>query len=195
MLSYDICLSSTDFEISTPPLNEFLIDGDRIIKWGQTESYSVLTDSGINIDSIIWTFMNTKINAQTAQISLNISTRLCANIFYNNDCEGFVCIDVRVLGANVYIPNVFSKNPDSPNRIFTVFTNDEGSFIRSFQIYDRWGNLVFDKANQDINSPEIQWDGSFQGEQLSQGVYVYVIEILFTNGEERRIVGDVTLID
>jgi gliding motility-associated-like protein len=50
---------------------------------------------------------------------------------------------------------------------------DEG--IYSFQIYNRWGQLVFE-----TNDPEVGWDGQQFGREVDEGIYTYVVRF-FTN--------------
>ncbi|MEP7196484.1 MAG: gliding motility-associated C-terminal domain-containing protein [Saprospiraceae bacterium] len=67
--------------------------------------------------------------------------------------------------ANFYLPNVFSPNGDQVNDVFPgpQFTADF-----EIEIYDRWGSLVFKSTN-------IHWTGSFKNQNVSPGVYAYII--------------------
>lgn len=66
----------------------------------------------------------------------------------------------------VFIPNAFSPNGDGLNDYFKPVTAGLNSYI--FQIYDRWGQLVYE------DSPESKgWDGTFRGKPIEEGVYVY----------------------
>jgi hypothetical protein len=49
------------------------------------------------------------------------------------------------------------------------------------RIYDRWGNKMYEGQ---------EWDGS----EEQSGVYAYIINFQFKNGDSKMIVGDVTLI-
>jgi gliding motility-associated-like protein len=69
-----------------------------------------------------------------------------------------------------YVPNVFSPNNDGENDFFEVFSTDMADL--QLQIYDRWGNLVFE--TRDING---RWDGTSQDKMLSAGVYVWVAKV------------------
>ncbi|MEP7196482.1 MAG: gliding motility-associated C-terminal domain-containing protein [Saprospiraceae bacterium] len=67
--------------------------------------------------------------------------------------------------ANFYLPNVFSPNGDQVNDVFPgpQFTADF-----EIEIYDRWGSQVFKSTN-------IHWTGSFKNQNVSPGVYSYII--------------------
>lgn len=69
---------------------------------------------------------------------------------------------------SIYIPNAFTPNGDGVNDAFFV----KGEGIRNFHlyIYNRWGEVVFETTN-----PKQQWDGSYAGNPVEQGVYVYQV--------------------
>jgi len=73
-------------------------------------------------------------------------------------------------GAKLDIPNVFSPNGDQINDYFEV--NTDGTTIYEFSVFTRIGTRIYHSL-----SPRIFWDGkSLDGNELSEGVYYYVIE-------------------
>ena len=66
--------------------------------------------------------------------------------------------------------------------------------MRSMQIYDRWGELLFENLNFLPNDEFFGWEGRAKGEDVNPGVYVYVIEVEYINGETEVFAGDVTVI-
>jgi gliding motility-associated-like protein len=86
----------------------------------------------------------------------------------------------------VQIPNAFTPNGDNTNDIFEAF--GKNFRILSFQIYARWGELVFEG---DATKPA--WDGLYKGKPAPQDVYVYVLKYNALGKEETK-KGDVTLI-
>ena len=93
-----------------------------------------------------------------------------------------------------YIPNVFNPNSQVGNNSFRMYTNS--GFIESVDmlVYDRWGNLVFELRNCPITE-ECGWDGSFRGEPMAQGVYVYQIVVRTIRGDEIISRGEVLLLN
>jgi gliding motility-associated-like protein len=72
----------------------------------------------------------------------------------------------------IFIPTAFSPNRDGLNEIF----KPEGmSYVNEYklEIFNRWGELLF-KTN-DINQG---WDGTYLGQPVFEGVYVYKISIM-----------------
>lgn len=68
-------------------------------------------------------------------------------------------------GQNYFIPNAFTPNNDGLNDNFYV-QMQPGVTVLSFQVFDRWGELVHDGA--------YPWDGTYKGQPAPQGVYVYL---------------------
>ena len=60
----------------------------------------------------------------------------------------------------------------------------------AMRIYNRWGQVVFETYS--VNGKG--WDGCFNNNILSQGVYIYRIEARFQKGGTLYYEGNVTLI-
>jgi gliding motility-associated-like protein len=93
------------------------------------------------------------------------------------DCEDFeVTGRVRVDGADggirMFVPNVFSPNRDGINDVFQPTFSKPGAIeTYRLQIFDRWGNLMFESQD-----PAVGWDGQSNDKVLNPGVYVWRIE-------------------
>lgn len=94
----------------------------------------------------------------------------------------------------VYIPNVFSPNGDFVNDFFNLYDNGAVARITRFEVYDRWGELVYNGQNVEPSAIDQGWDGTFNGEPALPGVYVYFIEWENKSGSNEAASGDVTLI-
>jgi gliding motility-associated-like protein len=90
----------------------------------------------------------------------------------------------------VYVPTAFSPSSNvTENR--TVYPY--GVFINSndymFQIYNRWGDLLFNSTT--INEA---WDGMVEGKEAPQGVYTYLVRFTTSEGLQYEKRGTITLI-
>jgi len=95
----------------------------------------------------------------------------------------------------IYVANVFSPNEDGNNDILGVSAKPGAvTNILYFRIYDRWGNEVYELQNFLPNNPTIGWDGTFNGEPMNPGVFVWSAEIEFIDGERILYKGDVTVV-
>ena len=88
----------------------------------------------------------------------------------------------------LYAPNAFSPDSDGINDFFKVY----GQGILDFQIeiFSRWGQMVY--KSDDLSKG---WNGTFNGENLPTGSYVYKIKTIKNgNGEELVKTGTVALV-
>ncbi|MEX2371410.1 MAG: gliding motility-associated C-terminal domain-containing protein [Bacteroidales bacterium] len=81
-----------------------------------------------------------------------------------------ICLDEC---SNYILPNVFSPNNDQMNDLFIP---NRTAYVErvDFQVYNRWGILVFQTEDPDLN-----WDGKITGTNkvVSPGVYYYICEV------------------
>ena len=72
----------------------------------------------------------------------------------------------------MYVPNVFSPNQDGINDIFKPSFSNIGDISGyQFQIFDRWGSLLFETRD-----PTVGWNGRAKERVLNPGVYVWRME-------------------
>ena len=95
----------------------------------------------------------------------------------------------------VYIPSAFSPDNDGINDIFQIFARPGiVENIHTFQIFDRWGNLLFEQTDFLPNNPSFGWDGIFRGKLMNNAVFAWYAQIEFIDGETELFEGDVTLL-
>lgn len=110
-------------------------------------------------------------------------------------CYDSVSFEVKVNDdIRVFIPNAFSPNEDGKNDILNIYSPGDVAQVKSFRIFDRWGEMVFEQTNFPPNHPAYGWDGRFAGELLNTGVFLYAAELLMIDGRVEIVTGDVTLI-
>jgi gliding motility-associated-like protein len=89
------------------------------------------------------------------------------------------------------IPNAFSPNGDGINDYFLprpLLARGLVSFTMT--IYNRWGQVIFESGNTEGRG----WDGKLNGLEQPEGVYVYLIEATFKDGQMEKHQGNVTLL-
>lgn len=100
--------------------------------------------------------------------------------------------------VNVYtpvrLPNAFTPNGDGRNDVFYVLGGPEGSVIKGFNIYDRWGQEVFRVHDGTPGDPAFGWDGRYGGKPAPAGVYVYEVVMSYPGGGMQRYQGTVVLV-
>ena len=93
----------------------------------------------------------------------------------------------------VFIPNTFTPNGDGQNDYF--FPRGKGiDRMSSFRIFNRWGEVVYEKANFNANDASSGWDGTFKGKKLNPDVFVYTIDIMCENNTILNYKGNIALI-
>ena len=103
------------------------------------------------------------------------------------------CQTLEFIPVNIFIPDIFSPNDDGINDVFHVHANSQITEVSILRIFDRWGNIIFEKLNCAPNEPNKGWDGTFSGKEMNAGVYLYWIELETSRGRE-IVTGDLTLI-
>ena len=86
-----------------------------------------------------------------------------------SELSNIVCVDNCPLYK---LPNAFTPNGDGANDLFVPFPY---RFVERIElsIFNRWGQLVFE-----TNEPDINWDGTgLTGKDLPDGVYHYVCKV------------------
>jgi len=95
----------------------------------------------------------------------------------------------------LYQPTAFMPSASNPANSTFYVTPTTSATINRFEmnIYSRWGTLVY--SSNDING---SWDGKINGVDAPSGVYVYAIEVNYTDDFDPNrtdiIQGDVTLV-
>ncbi len=101
---------------------------------------------------------------------------------------------LQELDYEIFIPTVFSPNGDGINDVVMIYSNSQVQNIRLLRFFSRWGELVSERSNFSPNDPRYGWDGSKSGKKLNPGVYSWVAEVEFVDGNVELFSGGVTLI-
>lgn len=155
------------------------------------------------IDTIIWTpndglyFKdNTILSLLNPGAKPFKPTEYKVTLISTDGCEASDRILIRVDNEpRVYIPNIFTPDAEDSNNNLVYIFSDDAQVVRvnSFQIYDRWGTLVYRAQNFLPNDPAQGWDGTVDGKKLDPAVFVYYADILLIDGRRLLFKGDVTL--
>ncbi len=133
-----------------------------------------VSDESVNAETCVWS-----INDSTIQFSGTGSLTFDAAGIYNlqaicstaEGCADTVSREIKVKDdeLDIEIPNVFTPgNGDALNDLFQVKHNAVKTFTA--QIFNRWGKLLYTWAD-----PNTGWDGTFNGEKITDGTYFYTI--------------------
>lgn len=156
-----------------------------------------LNASGTNISHYTWAPSNSlSCNTCSSPVAKpTATTTYIVEVSSDFGCKAWDSVIIKVLcdQSQLFIPNTFSPNGDGNNDVF--YPRGIGlQSIRSFRIYNRWGEMVYERQSIQLNDATSAWDGSYKGNTLTPDVYVYVVEGICDGGEVMIWKGDVTLI-
>jgi len=93
----------------------------------------------------------------------------------------------------VVVPTGFTPNNDGFNDLLIVH-GKPGTTILDFQIFDRWGEMIFQDKDFPVNSLNNGWNGEFRSKQMNSGVFIWYVVALHEDGTEEVFSGQTTLI-
>ncbi|MCB2206672.1 MAG: gliding motility-associated C-terminal domain-containing protein [Bacteroidetes bacterium] len=88
--------------------------------------------------------------------------------------------------SDIYFPNAFKPETEEVFKPIFRFLGGSNYF---FQIYNRWGQLIFETTD-----PYEGWDGTYNGSPVMQGTYIYKFQYLDVYGNSFNQRGTVTVI-
>jgi gliding motility-associated-like protein len=94
---------------------------------------------------------------------------------------------------SVFVPSAFTPNGDGHNDVLMVHAKD-GTRIGFFRIYDRWGERVFEQSDFPANDAVFGWDGTFKGQPMDAGLFVWQLETIFEDGNSATFKGSSLLL-
>lgn len=132
------------------------------------------SDTLKQIDSVV----NSTFNLYTHTLDgRNLAACYALQAIRKNGNESLLSNKVCVDNCPIYnLPNAFTPNGDGQNDLYTPIIPYRFVEKIDMKIYNRWGNLVFETANPDIN-----WNGYDYktNKPLFTGVYYYICDVYY----------------
>jgi len=131
-------------------------------------------------------------NGETVTARPAYTTTYTAEVTTALACVSSISVEVFVIPPPVIlVPSAFSPNDDGVNDVLSIDGRDIDEIL-SFQVYNRWGNKVYDYQSGDAN---LGWNGFYNDVAQNIGVYVFYVEYLEKGSEQTKLhKGNVTLI-
>ncbi len=154
------------------PINVDL-GGDKTI----CDNNEIVLDPKITNATYLW-----QDNSTNATYTVKQKGTYWVKVTDNNNCSVYDTIHVYYNDCDtlkIIIPNIFTPNGDGYNDYFVIKNADYKKI--EVQIYNRWGELVFQDKNYQNN-----WDGRYKGNPSADGTYFYTIKSkgIFNNKED-----------
>lgn len=200
------CVDQTDTIVITQPDQIFVeveLDAqDNVVLYGDTmTAFAIPSIDEEAVASITWfptyALVENGTNGLLEQAMSPLSNGELMVIM--EDTSGCIAVDSTIMIVSTqfpfYIPNIFNpESRDIQNAIFRPFGTNKIQNVNFMRIFNRWGMLVYERRDFPIYDESAGWDGSFEGNRLDPGVYLYSLEMTFINGSVKQYSGDVTLV-
>jgi gliding motility-associated-like protein len=132
-----------------------------------------------------------------ATIQNNITYTLKVTNTYGCSTSDTVSIKVICDKSNVFIPDAFTPDGDGINDIFMIRASGNVR-VKYLRIFNKWGELVFEKMNFLPNNTAYAWDGKVRKGNASgiivPDVFVYTAEVLCDSSSGFTYKGNVSVL-
>lgn len=171
VLDNNNCSDTTSFNIIDTNYHEVTIS----YNFSVLETNTTISFIQTSIDSSFinyWTFGDDSVSTEyepSHNYNFAGSYLICLEASNEFNCYDTSCAEIKINPEEIIIPNIFSPNDDQINDEFKIkgINNRFG-----IEIYNRWGELVFEE-NPYLNN----WNGiSFKGTELNEGQYYYFLK-------------------
>ena len=196
------CVEERKLTLINPALLTLDIGEDRKVNYGDSLSIQVSTNiSPPNIRVIRWTSDPEQMHCPTCTLEYKYLIEqdhvLKVYIESNTGCIAEREINIKVDGAfKLFVPNVFrpADAAQSKNQFLAIYSGKGIARIEYFRIFNRLGSQVFEATNINPNEFSEGWDGLIKGQGAPQDVYVYIAQVLGSDGTKKIIYGDFMLV-
>lgn len=183
------------FKVKVYPIPTVTAGTDKTINVGQ--AITLTPTISPDVSSVVWTPSTYVTSSVYPSISVKPTEDMQYKVKVKNaggcTAESMITIHVLCNGANVFIPNTFSPNGDGANEAF--YPRGTGLFsIKVARVFNRWGEIVYEKNDFQPNNASAGWDGTYKGQKLAPDVFVYMFEIVCDNNTTLVYKGNIALI-
>ncbi len=192
------CVYEENIPLADPPLVEVELGGDITIDLGDELTLTpIISISESEVFTIDWSNNLNETQSGVFQwtVSPTYGTSYDLVVADFNNCKDTASVNIWVnRELPVYIPNAFSPNGDGNNDIFYVNAGSSITNIKTFRIFDRWGELVHQADEIAPNDPAFGWNGLLKNREMIPAIYVYYVEVETFEGSVEVFKGDFLLV-
>ncbi|MEY3053467.1 MAG: hypothetical protein RLY31_3252 [Bacteroidota bacterium] len=196
----DGCVWETEVHLPDPAELVADLGGDLLAELGETVTLNLQVNVPVaQLDTILWqpdTLLPCPYMPCLSQSFVALQQTRVAVIAV--DTNGCAAQDVMTLlvrkDRSVFVPNAFSPDGDGVNDIFQLYAGRDVLRIKSFLVFDRWGETVLQLTDFAPNDPDFGWDGSYRGRPLNPAVFTWFAVVTFVDGQDQLFRGDVSLV-
>ena len=183
------CKGSDTINLTDIGMPESLLNQDTVVCFGVHDSVELYAGSALNV---VW-YDEERNPFSGERYKITKPGTYTVELVNGDNCITTDQISVDTLcSRDIFFPNAFTPNGDGLNDTFEAYAVDAYGF--EIVIFNNWGEIVYE-SNDLFNG----WDGTINGKNAVQGVYVYKCTYTLLNREsgglkEETSVGHLTLI-
>ncbi|MEZ4920054.1 MAG: gliding motility-associated C-terminal domain-containing protein [Saprospiraceae bacterium] len=189
------CSLDSVFALNLPDPPQLFLPTDTVVALGSTLTLEALTNV-TTWDSLYWSppADSSCVACLTQVWQPQVSQAYTLTLIDTLGC----IVSARILvGVEktipLYIPNVFKPDDDGFNDFFTIGAGPSIVELETLSIFDRWGNQVYQLLAPTPVEDWMGWDGTFRGEKMNPGVYIYLLRVRLIDGTTVDKAGDLLL--
>ncbi len=190
------CMVDTSGTLTAPDIPVLFMGEDLVVGLGCDIQIPVNTNN-TNLVNINWISFDNSLDCDTClrpQASPVNNSSYLLTVISIDDCSTTDSINIIVDKVrDVFVPNAFSPNSDGYNDFFFINANKSVTLVKNIKVFSRWGELVYEADDLPPNENITGWDGTLNGKLMKPGVFLWVAELEFLDGELIQLSGDVTL--
>lgn len=183
------CTDSISFTLTVNEMPEVTISGTSAINACE-EAVLIADVDGPMGGTYNWTpLVNLTCNTcQTASAAPTATQNYTVTYTTPQGCSDSASVTVTIVSIfNYFMPTAFTPNKDGVND--TLHIHGKGIETVSLKLFNRIGEKVFETS-----SIYEGWDGTQNGVPVNNGTYIYVLDLVYCNGEKVKEHGNVTLV-
>ena len=196
MMDANGCVISINEILDAPQIPDVDLGGNVDINLGEPFTFNTAFNN-VNLDQILWTPADDFdcvecLNPTLTPLNTGAYTLVVTS---EDDCMDSDSITITVNKfRKFFAPNAFSPDFDGFNDFFTLYGGPEVEIIEELIIFNRWGAVVFEGKNMNSGIEPEGWDGTLNGKRVNPGVYAWIANIRFIDGEVISYTGDITVV-
>jgi gliding motility-associated-like protein len=193
--AYNCFTDTANITIKVGNATKLNIGRDTIILSGDLYSFKPITSRN---DIVKWNWQGANFNCYScatpqAKIIYDQCISCTATNSFGCVSTDTICIQTFCPNAEIFVPNAFSPDGDGINDKLMI--QGKGiKLVKSFRIFNRWGEVVFERTNFNVGDPAFAWDGKVRGKAATPDVYVYVCEVICEKGFPYIFKGNTTIL-
>lgn len=192
------CTNSETITVAQPDKFEVNALDDITVTFGNEAKLKATYKNNVGPVKLEWSSASNDIIDCLTCEEITVKTKTTATLTLKgvdmNGCkaEDFATVFL-VREKSVFVPTGFSPNNDNENDLLTIHGKSNVK-IKSFKVFDRWGEILYEAKDFYVNDKNIGWDGTHRGVNMPSGIYVWTVEAEYPTGENGLEKGNTSLI-